>query len=161
QRHFDGPTIRRKQKSNQRAAPVRGAYFRPTCRSTSGLLPAYLPAETWIEGPVLCSAFSRSALAENGPVRETSVPVSQRTGTIFLEIDAFRTADIQRIREADSFLLVTPNSPMKAGMSLVVQNPFIWSKRLVSSASSAGVPQLGIIFPHGASSVRPQNVYGV
>src|SRR6185312_12980854 len=38
QRHFDGPTIRRKQKSNQRAAPVRGAYFRPTCRSTSGLL---------------------------------------------------------------------------------------------------------------------------
>ena len=90
--------------------------------------------------------------------RATSVPVSQRTGTIRRDIAALATADIQRMREADSlFFDVTPNSPMKAGMSLLVQKPFIASNSCSSCFTSRTLPQLVIIFPQSASSVRPQN----
>ena len=56
---------------------------------------------------------------------------------------ALATADIQRTREADSFLSVTPNSPMKAGMSLRVQNSFIGSNSWFSCLTSSGAPPGG------------------
>ena len=87
--------------------------------------------------------------------------MSQSTGTIRRDIAALATADIQRMREADSFFdrhaeLADEGRDVVAGAEALHR-----VEQLLELLDVVGVPQLGIIFPQSASSVRPQNWYGV